>query len=80
MFRFLTALVIVGVAIYKTLYGINKAKEPPPPQRTEQPIEVSIPVVVIQTQSLQKPEVLWGETLTDEEWSMMQNADHRYLN
>jgi hypothetical protein len=73
-------LVATGVAIYKTLYGNNKAKETPPPQHTEQPIEVSIPVVVFQTQPIQKPEVLWGESLTDEEWSMVQNADHRYLN
>jgi len=72
-------LVATGVAIYKTLYGNNKAKETPP-QHTEQPIEVSIPVVVFQTQPIQKSEVLWGESLTDEEWSMVQNADHRYLN
>jgi len=80
MFRFLTALVIVGVAIYKTLYGINKAKEPPPPQRTEQPIGAAATVLATKTKTPLKPEVLWGETLTDEEWSMVQNADHRYLN
>lgn len=82
MFRLLTVLVAVGVAIYKTLYGYghDKTKETPPSQRTEQPLGVSIPVVVIRTQLAPKPEVLWGEPLTEEEWSMLQKTDRTYLN
>lgn len=80
MFRFLAALVVIGVAIYKTLYGGDEAEEAPLPQHTEQPVGISVPVMVIRTQAPPKPEVLWGDPLTDEEWSMIQNADHGYLN
>jgi hypothetical protein len=80
MFRLLTVLVTIGVAIYKTLYGNDKTKETHPPQTTQQPLGVSIPVVIIRKQQVAKPEVLWGDPLTDEEWSMIQNSDRTYLN
>lgn len=74
MFRLLTVLVAIGVAIYKTLYGHDKGKEPPATQTSQQPLETPI------SERLQKPEVLLGDSLTDEEWSMVQNADHKFLN
>jgi hypothetical protein len=67
MFRFITIVLALGIAVYKAVYGGNK-QEGPSPQTTNQPI---VKKKGNEPLPRPKPDVIFGEPLTDEEWEMI---------
>jgi len=67
MFWFLGLMVAIVEMVYRAIYG-PKTTETPRKEHPSPPIRTH------------KPEVLWGDPLTDEEWQMIQDSDQTWWN
>lgn len=73
MYRFIViAIAALGMAAYKSVYGQKKVKNPSV-QTTHQPVVPVLP-------KANKPEVVFGEPLTDEEWTWIQKCQCKEKN
>jgi len=71
MFRLLTLVVAIGASVYRALYGSPQKSSFV--QTTCQPLCERAKTPPCRTQA--KPEVLFGDPLTDEEWELFQRSE-----
>lgn len=74
MFRLVSVMLAIGVGVFQALYGKNKDVLPPV-QTNNQPIKKQETTkLASKPLPLEKPAVIFGGELTEEEWVWIQNT------
>lgn len=76
MFRLISVMLAIGVGLFQAIYGKNK-EILPPAQTNNQPIvkkKQEITKLTPKPLPSEKPAVIFGSELTEEEWVWIQNV------